>query len=97
MVVSGAPGTRTSSVAAGLAHALGRPLLSRDVVKEALADSLGLGDECWSSRLRDGAAEVIFTLAEPEPEPILEGLVAAGEAVPGHRELPGRSRGLLPL
>jgi hypothetical protein len=43
----------------------------------------------------DGAAEVIFTLAEPES--ILEGLVAAGEAVPGHRELPGRSRGLLPL
>src|SRR5438477_4033070 len=73
VVVSGAPGTGKSSVAAGLAQALGRPTLSLDVVKEALADSLGLGDERWSNRLGDAAAEVIFTLAQADPAPILEG------------------------
>ena len=59
MVVSGAPGTGKSSVVAGLVQSLGRPLLSLDVVNEALADSLGFGDEHWSNKLGDAAAEVI--------------------------------------
>jgi hypothetical protein len=43
------------------------PLLSIDEVKEALADSLGLGDEDWSNRLGDAAAEVVFRLANLFP------------------------------
>jgi len=73
VVVSGAPGTGKSSVAAALAEDLRRPLFSLDTVKEALADSLGLGDEAWSDRLGDAAAAVIFTLAEANPWAILEG------------------------
>jgi len=73
VVVSGAPGTGKSTVAAALAEDLGRALLSLDTVKEALADSLGLGDERWSDRLGDAAAEVVFTLAEANPRAVLEG------------------------
>src|SRR5207253_10736865 len=73
VVVSGAAGTGRSSVAAALAEDLRRPLFSLDTVKEALADSLGLGDEAWSDRLGDAAAAVIFTLAEANPWAILEG------------------------
>ena len=73
MVVSGAPGTGKSVVAAALAEGLRFPLLSLDTVKEALGDSLGLGDEAWSDQLGDAAAEVIFTLAKAQPPAILEG------------------------
>jgi hypothetical protein len=45
IVVSGAPGTGKSTVAAALAHGLRWPLLSLDPVKEALADVLGLGPD----------------------------------------------------
>lgn len=62
VVVSGAPGSGKSTVASALAERLELPLLSLDEVKEALADELGLGDEPWSNRLGDAAAEVIFRL-----------------------------------
>lgn len=45
VVVSGAPGTGKSFVAAALADGLCFPLLSLDMVKEALGDSLGLGEK----------------------------------------------------
>jgi adenylate kinase family enzyme len=51
IVVSGAPGTGKTTVAALLAERLVLPLLSLDVIKEALGDSLGLGDEEWSDRM----------------------------------------------
>ncbi len=43
IVVSGAPGTGKSTIAAAVAAHLGWPLLSLDTIKEALADVLGLG------------------------------------------------------
>jgi predicted kinase len=73
IVVSGAPGTGKSTVALGLADALARPLLSLDVLKEALADVLGLGDEDWSDRVGDAAAEVVFRLARSFPAAVAEG------------------------
>lgn len=65
IVVSGAPGTGKSTVAAALAAGFGWPLLSLDPVKEALADVLGAGDQDWSNRVGDAAAEV-FCRCEPE-------------------------------
>jgi len=73
IVVSGAPGTGKSTIAAGLGAALRFPVLSLDPIKEALADVLGLGDEDWSNRVGDAAAEVVFRLAADFPDAVAEG------------------------
>ena len=65
-MVSGAPGTGKSTIARELGAALRLPVLSLDPIKEALADVLGLGDEDWSNRVGDAAAEVVFRLARRE-------------------------------
>jgi predicted kinase len=73
IVVSGAPGTGKSTIAAALAADLRWPLVGLDTIKEALADVLGLGDEDWSDRVGDAAAEVLFRLCGSFPEVIAEG------------------------
>jgi predicted kinase len=73
IVVSGAPGTGKSTVAAALGAALRFPVLSLDPVKEALADVLGLGGEDWSNQVGDAAAEVVFRLAAAFPDAVAEG------------------------
>jgi predicted kinase len=73
IVVSGAPGTGKSTVAGALSAHLGWPLLSLDPIKEALADVLGTGDEEWSNRVGDAAAEVVFRLSAGFPHAIAEG------------------------
>lgn len=71
--VSGAPGTGKTTVAAELARRLDVPMLSLDVIKEALGDSLGSGNQSWSDRVGDAAAEVLFQLAASFPGVIAEG------------------------
>jgi predicted kinase len=73
VVVSGAPGTGKSTIARALGADLRFPVLSLDPVKEALADVLGLGDEDWSNRIGDAAAEVVFRLASAFPDAVAEG------------------------
>ena len=73
IVVSGAPGTGKSTIAAALGAALRFPVLSLDPVKEALADVLGPGDEDWSNRVGDAAAEVVFRQASSFPDAVAEG------------------------
>jgi len=72
-VVSGAPGTGKSTIAGELGAALRLCVLSLDPIKEALADVLGLGEENWSDRLGDAAAEVVFRLAAGFPDAVAEG------------------------
>ena len=72
-MVSGAPGTGKSTIARALGADLRFPVLSLDPVKEALADVLGLGDEDWSNRVGDAAAEVVFRLASAFPDAVAEG------------------------
>jgi predicted kinase len=73
IVVSGAPGTGKSTIARALGADLRFPVLSLDPVKEALADVLGLGDEDWSNRVGDAAAEVVFRLGAVFPDAVAEG------------------------
>jgi predicted kinase len=73
IVVSGAPGTGKSTIARELGAALRFGVLSLDPIKEALADVLGLGDEDWSNRVGDAAAEVVFRLAADFPDAVAEG------------------------
>ncbi len=72
-MVSGAPGTGKSTIARELGAGLRFCVLSLDPVKEALADVLGLGDEDWSNRVGDAAAEVVFRLASEFPDAVAEG------------------------
>jgi len=72
-VVSGAPGTGKSTVARELGAALRLGVLSLDPIKEALGDVLGLGEENWSDRVGDAAAEVVFRLAADFPDAVAEG------------------------
>jgi len=73
IVVSGAPGTGKSTVAAALAAHFGRPLFALDMIKEALADVLGAGDEDWSDRVGDAAGEIVFRMSAQFPEAVAEG------------------------
>src|SRR5438552_6470048 len=73
VVVSGAPGTGRSTLAGIIADRLQLPLLSVDVIKEALGDALGLGDESWSDRVGDAAADFVFRLAASFPSAFAEG------------------------
>jgi predicted kinase len=73
IVVSGAPGTGKSTVAAAVAADRRWPLLSLDTIKEALADVLGLGDQDWSNRVGEAAAEVVFRLSAQFPDVVAEG------------------------
>jgi len=87
IVVSGAPGTGKSTVAAALAADLRWPLLALDTVKEALGDVLGLGGGDWSDRVGDAAAEIVFRLAAAFPDAVAEGWWRGRNA-----SSPGRSR-----
>ncbi len=72
--VSGAPGSGKSTVAARLAHGLGLALVSKDVIKERLFDSLAAPDDtdplAWSRTLGGAAMELLWTLAA-QPAPML--------------------------
>jgi predicted kinase len=75
VVISGAPGAGKSTLAVPLAEALGFPLLSKDVIKEALFDALGHveADESSSSRRLGGAAmELLWRLAAACPAVMIE-------------------------
>jgi predicted kinase len=72
VVVSGNAGSGKTTLAVPLAAELQLPLISKDSIKEALADELGLGDDAWSQRLGAASFEVLYALAATAPAAVLE-------------------------
>lgn len=72
IVVSGAPGSGKTAIARPLARALRLPLLSKDVIKEALFDELGTADRLWSRRMGRASITVLYRLAADTHAAVLE-------------------------
>jgi predicted kinase len=87
VVVSGPPGSGKTELARPLAQALGLPLLSKDVIKEALFDELGVGDRLWSRRLGRASITALYRLAADCPAAVLESVFQRDFAVEDLRAL----------
>lgn len=72
IVVSGAPGAGKTLLARPLAADLHIPLLSKDVIKEALFDELGIGDRLWSRRMGRASMAVLYRIAATTPAAVIE-------------------------
>jgi predicted kinase len=82
VIVSGAPGSGKTTIAAPLAAKLGMPLFSKDTIKESLHDTLGDAGEdhvLWSKSLGAAAMELLWRLAADAPACVLE-----ANFLPGH-------------
>jgi predicted kinase len=82
VVVAGIPASGKTTLATALSAQLGWPLISKDVVKEALFDSLGSGDLEWSQRLGRAGHLVMYSLGALMPRVILEAHFQRGVAEP---------------
>lgn len=90
LIISGVPGAGKSRLGRTLAAALDWPLLSKDTIKEALADSLGMGDETWSLRLSMAAMEVLHRVALASTSAVLDANFKRPSDLDWLAALPGR-------
>jgi predicted kinase len=84
VLVSGAPGAGKSTLAGPLSRALCLPLLSKDVIKEQLVDTLPAGDPdpvAWSRLVGGVAMELLWVLARQPSGVVLEANVRPGSEV----------------
>lgn len=87
VVVTGAPGSGKTQLARPLAAALGLPLLSKDTIKEALFDELGLGDRLWSRRLGRASVTALYRLAADCPSAVIDSVFYRDVSVDDLRSL----------
>ena len=80
VVVTGLPGSGKTTVAVPLAEKLNLPLISRDHIKELLADHLGLGS--LAGEYATAAVHVMLGLAVRAPEVVLESFFWPGLSEP---------------
>jgi predicted kinase len=66
VVVNGLPGVGKTSLASRIAQNLGWPLLTKDMIKEALFDSIGWGDRPWSRKLSAASMDLLFLWLQRE-------------------------------
>lgn len=64
IIVTGHPATGKTTLSRHLAAALGLPLLSKDLLKETIFDSLGWSDRAWSRRVGVTAIALLYTLTD---------------------------------
>jgi predicted kinase len=83
LLITGAPASGKSRLAARLAAHFGACLCSKDQIKELLFDALGQGDAGWSRRLSNASFALLFAYAprllRPERLLLLEGNFRPGE------------------
>ena len=60
VVINGLPGVGKTSLANRIAQSLGWPLLTKDMIKETLFDSIGWGDRPWSRKLSAASMDLLF-------------------------------------
>ena len=70
VVVTGIPASGKMTLATALSAQARWPLISKDVVKEALFDERGTGDLEWSQRLGRAGHVVMYSLAATIPRVI---------------------------
>ena len=90
VVVSGLPGSGKTTLAESLAEQLNLPLISKDHIKEMLADHLGLGP--LAADYGRAAVHLMLGLAARAPEVVLESFFWPGLSEP---ELVGLRRPLV--
>jgi len=89
VIVSGPPGSGKSTLAVPLAARLGLPLFSKDTIKEALMDALGVPDVDASRRLGAAAVRTLLALARENGCGVLESNWRASVALDDLRSLDG--------
>jgi predicted kinase len=81
VVVSGPPGAGKTVLARQIAEALSLPLLSKDIIKEALFDELGTGDRLWSRRLGRASIVALYRLAADAHASVIESVFQRDAAI----------------
>ncbi len=63
ILVTGAPGSGKTTLAAGLGDVIRVPVLGKDLVKEILFEELGAADRDWSRRLGIASVRILLAIA----------------------------------
>lgn len=88
IVVAGIPGSGKTTLANALGKAMGLSVVSKDVIKESLMDSLGTGDNEWASTLSRAAHGIMYELVDGlAGDVILEAHFHTGTAEPALKAL----------
>lgn len=66
LVINGLPGAGKTTAATALAQRLDWPLMTKDMFKESLFDSLGWSDRAWSRQLSRASMDLLFLWLERE-------------------------------
>lgn len=66
LVINGLPGVGKTTAATAFAQRLNWPLMTKDMFKESLFDSLGWSDRAWSRQLSRASMDLLFLWLERE-------------------------------